>query len=191
LTVSDRVPEINFKKFRLNNVNAATALQKMKEEYGLAAYFRGDVLFVGLPYLDIVGDVRYGTDVNVVSADLTKEDGSEKAIKVKAVAIQADNTRLEAEVGDPDGEQRTLYFYNVTSKTELQQLAEVEADALRVDMTEGSLTGFLIPQAGHSMTCYVTDAPTDLSKSRFMVDEVKTTFGASGARRVVTIGKSL
>ena len=124
------MPTINFTTFYLKDVNAAFALQKLRDEYGLGIYFLSlSELFVGFSDAPSLGEVKYniGDDANhesnVIKPNLKYREADDVKLKVKAVYIHKDNTRTEVEVGDADGELRTLYFYDIESSKQLKKQA--------------------------------------------------------------------
>ncbi len=187
-----KIPTINMSKFRLNNTNAAQALQIIKDEYGLVAYFRGDVLFVGIAYTDVLPTVKYSTNWNVIESDLTFRSSDDVKIKVKPIGITPDNKKIELKkyVGDPDGDQRTLFFYNITSATQLKELSIAKLDGLKYDGMEGTITTFLAPYATHGMVSDLEDPDfNDGRRGLYFIDSTKLKFGVNGARRIAELGK--
>lgn len=190
IELSGSIPEVKFEKFRLDNVNGAEALQKLKEEYGLVAYFRGKKLFAGLAYSEKPGEVTYNFHKNIPydGMHLTYRTEDEIKIKVVAKSILKDNTRIEIEAGDKDGEQRTIIRYNIKDKAQLKQMAEDELKKLKFEGYEGSLTTFLVPPAVHLMTANIEDPEYPERSGKYVIDKVTTTYGTEGARRIIEPG---
>lgn len=190
ITLHPDIPVVDFEKFRLNNVTGYTAMTKLKEEYGLTAYFRGEQLYVGLAYTEQIGEVNYSMVWNVISNDLTYRKADQVRLKVKAIGITKDNKKVEVEVGDDDGEKRTLYFYNITDKAKLKDLATEEMQKLKYEGFEGSLKTFLIPFATHGQVAVVRDPNYNEGRAgNYIIDSVTTTFNTSdGAKRVAELG---
>lgn len=188
LTLSSAIPNVSFRKFRLDNINGAEALDKIKQQYGLVAYFRDFELFCGLAYTDIAGAVTYNLTSRLAQPPrLTWERGEDKRIKIKAISILKDNTTLEVEVGDAEGEQRTKFYYNITSKANLKELAETDIKSFKIDRYEGDILTFLVPFVQHSMTATLVDPEYELRTGRYQVDRVETTL-RRGIRRKVSFG---
>ena len=193
LTMSGNIPDVNFSQFRLDNVNGAKALQQIKEEYGLIATFRGKELFVGLAYTQNLGEVKYSLAWNVIEHDLTYRDEKDVQLKVRAIGIKSNNTRTEKEVGDADGEQRTLFFYNVSSEAELERLAKEEIQKLKYTGYEGGLRTFGLPWAEPHMTASLQDPQYgDKRSGDYVIDSVITDFSAEdGFKRRIELGIKL
>lgn len=187
---SGKIPDVKFEKFRLDHVNGAEALQKIKEEYGLVAYFRGFELFVGLPFLDVLDSVKYDLAQNVIESDLIYRRAEDIRIKLKAVAILKDNKQIEVEVGDKEGDMRTQFYYNITDKATLKKIAEKDIEKLKFEGYEGGLQTFLVPFARHSMTARIVDPEFKKRDGNYLINEVETTYGR-GIKRSIRIGKKL
>lgn len=187
------VPDINLQPFRLDKVTVFEALKKLKEEYSLVIYFREGVLFCGLAYQEDPGEVNYnlsGRKANCMVGDLTFRKKEDVKIKVRAISIMSNNTKKEVELGDADGEIRTLHFYNL-SETELRRQAEEKINLLKFDGYRGSLIGFGLPHAKFGMTANIMDYNYPERKGIYFIDAVKTTYSVSaGYRRVVTLGRT-
>jgi hypothetical protein len=194
LTLKGDVPSIELEPFYIKNATAAFTLQKLKDEFGLTIYLDGDKLYCGLAYTEDKGSVIYnltGENTNVIkSGDLKYRAKEDIRMKVKAIAVQGDNSRLEVELGDEDGALRTLHFYNIKSLDVLKKLAKQEIEKYKFDGYEGSLLTFLIPAPVPGMTAVLNDPKFDRSGS-YYIKGVKTTMTTSGARHSVEIGVKL
>src|SRR5690606_38149178 len=129
-------------QFALDKVNGLFALQQIKDSYNLTVYFRNKELYAGLAYGQQFGEVNYSLTHNVIDHDLTYRNEEDVLLKVKAVGIKRDNTKTDVEVGDVDGDLRTLHFYEVESTAELKRLAQEELQKLKYTGFEGSLNTF-------------------------------------------------
>lgn len=189
ITLSGAIEEIKLDHYRIEPVSAAQAINKLKETYGLAAYFKGHELYIGMAYGKPEGRVGYHMARNVIKNNLTFRSKEDVKIKVKATSITRDNQTLTIEAGDKKGDQRTLFFYNVTDEKVLRNKVETELGKLKFDGYEGNLTTFLVPYATPGMTAVVTDPDhPGLKNGSYVIDSVTTTFGMRGARRQVELG---
>lgn len=195
ITPSGNLPDVTFSEgFIIEAGNtAATALQKIKENFGLVSYFRGRELFTGLAYQQTFGDVKYSLAWNVIWHELTYRSESDVLLQAKAIGIKKNNTKVVVDdVGDKDGEQRTLYYYNVTDKAQLKKLAEEELKRLKFTGYEGDINTFLYPYAEPLMVADLRDPQYGESRAgRYIIDSVETEFGSYGARRKVELGIKL
>ena len=182
-------PSITFSTFYLKNVSPAAALQKLKDDYGLTMYFRAlGELFVGIASERDGTTVKYTFGRNVIDNDLKWVNEDDTRIKIKAVHIKADNTRIEKEYGDADGELRTLYFYNLPSSASLETVAKEELQKVKRDGYEGSVNTFLLPICDPGNVVRVTDPQFTDRAGDYLAEKIKVTWGRSGARRLITLG---
>lgn len=183
------VPELTLSPFYLRNVSAASALQKLKEEYGLTMYFPSITqLYVGLDAPNDSEEVKYRIGENVIDNNLTWRDENDVQLKIKAVHIKPDNTRVEKEVGDEGGEQRTLFFYNLPGGTNLETVALEEMRRYKYTGYEGGITGFLLPNIEPGNVVSLEDRQFAERNGKYLADKVTTTIGTGGARRTVELG---
>lgn len=187
------IPDLPFMKFRIADVTGAQALVHLADRYGLVAYFRGRQLYVGLPYRENLGTVRYSMRWNVISSRLTYRRSEAVALRVKAIAIFPDGRKIEETVGGDSGELRTLVFYNITERARLRELAEAHLQKDKFDGFEGHLRTFLVPAARHGQVAEVKDPAYDGGRAgNYMIDAVTTIFSVNeGAKRIVEIGRKV
>jgi hypothetical protein len=194
IKLHSQIQDVQFEKFRLNNVTAANAMKKLREEYGLTSLFLGNQLYVGQAYTETPADlptVNYSFQYNVIEHALKYHKAEDVRLKVKAINIRKDNTRTEIELGDEDGELRTLHFYNINNEAQLKLLAKEELQRLKFDGYEGDFLTFLIPFSEPGMAADIRDPQYPERSGKYFIDEVTTTFGINGARRKVKPGIKL
>lgn len=202
--LSSRIPEVDFSPFRIERgVTVAQALEKLKEDYLLSAYYRGSTLFVGLPYSEFTTtgsdtDVeagryaRYSFASNIIESDLVYARAEDVKLKARAISILPDNSRLEVEVGDPEGETRTLTYRHISSRDALRSLAEEDLKKYRFEGYRGSFTTFGVPYIIHGGTAELQDPRYGEARSgRYLVESVVTQWGTSGFRREITLSRKV
>lgn len=181
---------INLSPFRLDKVSKAEALAKIKKMYGLDIYFRGKKLYVGFAYQESgLSEVKYHFQKNAIHGDLTFKTKKSVKIKVKAVSILKSNERLEVEVGDDDGELRTLHFYNITKIEELKALAEEKLELLKYDGYRGKMKAKGVPFVTHSTKAQLDDDKYPMRFGKYFIDEIDTTYNKSGFNRTIQLGR--
>lgn len=195
IKISGQVPDVAMTDFEIKS-NAADALGKIKTNYGLAVYFEMDgTLYAGLSYVPDKGTVKYnlnGEECNVIKGDSLKyRNADDVKLKAKAIHMKADNTKVEVEVGDDDGELRTLYFYDVESTDQLKKLAEQELEKYKFNGYEGKITTFLQPYAEPGMTAEIEDVEFQERSGSYYIEATEVGFSTSGARRIADIGIKL
>ena len=196
---ADQVPEVELKPFRVANASAAKVLQKLKSEYGLAIYFRGRSLYVGLPYSEETGTafphidspVIYDLQRNVLATELEYRQAKDVKVRLKAVSILKNNQKLEVTVGSDEGELRTWISPEpIDNKATLKKIAEEKIQLYRYSGYKGGIKTLGIPFVVHSVRCKIKDATYPEREGLYFVDEVKTTITkAGGFKRMVKIGR--
>jgi phage protein D len=187
-----QVPDISLSGFRLNRVTKAAALQKLRDEYGLVAYFREGKLYCGLAYGETgLGEVVYHFEKNLPKAQTGIDfvRAADINLKVKAISMMPDNTTLTVEAGDADGELRTLHYYNKTA-AELKVLAEDAVNLLKYDGLRGSIKTKGLPRAKHGQVAELISDVYPERTGNYFIDGVTTTFnGSTGFSRSVELGR--
>lgn len=123
--VIDSNTDIELGEFRVSNASPSQVFDKLKDTYGITCKMIGKVLHAGLAYNPV--DTKTGElimeEVVINSDDLQYQRAEDVTIKVKCISILPDNSRIEVEAGDSEGEIRTYHKYNITSKPDLQKMA--------------------------------------------------------------------
>lgn len=188
-----KLPRVTLTNFIIKQATQAEILDKLKKEYGFCAYFRGKTLYVGITYFEGL-DTKHilHFQKNVIDSALEYKKEEDVRIKAKAISILSNNSKIDIETGDSDGEQRTFYFYNITSKEELKKLADNELKKLKFEGYTGTITKFGEPFIRHSETVALYDDKYSERKGqRYLVDKVKTSWGMEGFRQVIDISKKI
>lgn len=181
---------IDLSPFRLDKVSKAEALAKIKKMYGLDVYFRGKKLYVGFAYQESgLNEVKYHFQKNAIHGDLTFKTKKTVKIKVKAVSILKSNEKLEVEVGDEDGELRTLHFYNITKTDELKAIAEEKLELLKYDGYRGKMKAKGVPFVVHSTKVQLEDDKYPKRTGKYFIDEITTTYDSGGFNRTIELGR--
>ncbi|WP_165027102.1 MULTISPECIES: hypothetical protein [unclassified Dysgonomonas] len=187
IVLNDKIPEVNFTRYIIPaNMTRLEALQMVKEKYGMTIFFTDNTLYAGLAYTIDHGVVKYRLGWNTIKDDdLKYRNADDVRLRIKAVWIKPDNTKIEAEVGDPKGSLRTLFFYNVSSKSELEKLAKEEIKKYRYSGYEGKITTFLQPFAKPGMKGELSDPKYAERDGTYYITSTKVKADKSGGRRTV------
>lgn len=175
--------------FRISNVTPAQVIEELKKVYLLDAFIKEKKLRVGLRYIPELST----NHVIVKEKQIINDDGLEYQkeedirIRIKAVSMLPDNTKIEEEVGDTTGEVRTAFFYNLT-REELRAVAERELPKFRYTGFRGSFLTFGEPVINHGDTVEFSSLKFPEYNGKYFVDSVETTFGQSGYRQKVELG---
>ena len=183
-------PDADLGSFRITNATGCQVLKELKKTYLTDAFFIDEKLFVGLQYVPALSTEHELTfEKNIIDDGLEYQNADYIKIKMKAVSMLPDNTKIEVETGDPDGEVRTAYFYNITSTSELKKIANRELPKFKFTGYRGEFTTFGEPQLKHGDTIKLTSFKFPERDGEYFVDKVTTTFGQSGFRQAVEMGR--
>lgn len=182
--------------YRVKADNVASLLGQLKEQ-GIRSFYRYEdgqaVLYAGVLFDHQVGkDARQviASGVNLISDTQLKEQHADAIrIHLKAVSIMPEGRKgrkkLKIELGDKDGELRTVTTYN-KSEPELRKWAEQELRRLKRDGLTGSLTTF-----GARLVDKLDHIGIRLDGKRmgvYQARKVTIKYGAEGFRQEVTLG---
>lgn len=182
--------DLTLKNFVVNNKPGNWLLGYLKKEYGLTVFF--DVegrLYAGKAH-DVQGDkVKYQLRFNVIKDDDLKfQLAADVRLKVKAICYYKDGTKIEGELGEEGGENKTLYYYDVKDAKELKMLAQEELKRYSFDGYRGKIETFLFPFALPGMVAVLDDPVYQERSGNYYIESVDVSFGTGGARRKVEIG---
>ena len=128
----------------------------------------------------------FKTGLNIISdQSLQQQKAENMRLRVKAVSLMPNNKKIKIEVGDSDGEHRTLHTYNKT-ESELKAWAEQEIKRLKRDGLTGSFTTF-----GYKLVDPLDAIGLIIDGTKMGVYQVKKVvikYGDGGFRQEITLG---
>ena len=175
--------------FRISNVTPAQVIEELKKVYLLDAFIKENKLRVGLQYIpDLSTNHVIVKEKQIIDDDLEYQKEEDVRIRIKAVSMLPDNTKIEEEVGDVTGEVRTAYYYNLT-RDELIAAANRELPKFRYTGFRVSFTTFGEPFIQHGDTIEFSSKKFPEYNGKYFVDSVTTNFGQNGFRQKVELGR--
>ena len=128
----------------------------------------------------------FATGVNIIDAqNLEQQKAENMRLRIKAISLMPDNKKIKVEVGDADGEHRTLHTYN-KSESELRAWAEQEIKRLKRDGLTGSFTTF-----GYRLVDKLDAVGVKIDGEKKGVYQVRKNvikYGTGGFRQEITLG---
>ena len=182
--------EQNLGQFRVTDDTVAALLGRLQDS-GIRSFYRYEdgkpVLYCGVLFeRDTQPSQVFATGVNIISdSSLEQQLAANIRLCVKAVSIMPNNKKIKVEVGDKDGEHRTLHTYN-KSESELKAWAEQEIKRLKVDGLTGSFTTF-----GYRLVDKLDAIGIKIDGNKMGVYQVKKNvikYGSGGYRQEISIG---
>lgn len=183
----EQTAEYNLGDFRISNASPARVLDELRKKHGIYSFYREGKLYIGLAVVPkLQKTVRFTLFKDVIDfKGLTYLNDFDRKIKVVAKSIKDDNTQLEATVGDEDGEQRTLYFYNIENLSDLEEIAEGKIDQLKYSGYEGSFKTFLTPQVKHGDIVELINPQIEENSGGYICNKVVSMGGVKGGRQQI------
>lgn len=176
--------------YRVNADTVASLLGKLSEQ-GVRSFFRYEngepILYCGVLFeRDSKPAQLFKTGLNIISDQSLQQQRAENMrLRVKAVSLLPDNKKIKIEVGDSDGELRTIHTYNKT-ENELIVWAQQEIRRLKRDGLTGSFTTF-----GYRLVDPLDAIGLIIDGSNMGVYQVKKVlvrYGDGGFRQIITLG---
>jgi len=190
--------DITLGKFIISSASVAEVLDYLKKKFGITSYFQNGVLYSGFAYKSATIDTiangplkTFDFNKNIIDAsnlEYIRDDDTN--LKVTAINILPNNTRQSITVGDSLGEQRTLYFYDVTT-AELNTLANEALTKYKYEGFTGSFLTFLQPTVIHGEAIQLVDATIPDRNGVYLVKRVITRFGQGGGRQEIHLDRKI
>lgn len=175
---------------RIEKARKADAFKALKDEFGLVTYLKGDTVYCGVLFDANARTATYGMERNVKSSDLKYRTADEVNLKVTAKSIQANGAKpLTVEVGDPDGESRTLNYYGITREAELRKLATADLEKFKYNGYEGGFKAFGIPFCQYGDKVRLTSSDHPERDGQYLAEAVSVSFGPDGFERNIKLAQ--
>lgn len=193
--------DMNLGNFIIQNASKAKILESLKEQFGIYSFFRKGTLIIGLVYeannaqnhefIVPVYDKNTKQDNIMIENNLEYKRKEDVKIKVKAISNLSNGQKIIIELGDKDGEQRTLNFFNINEK-DLKMIAEREMKRISYDGYQGYFTTFF-PVNSQNQLVYHGDivnlkAVDNDRSGRYFVDKVEYEIGVTGFKQKIYLG---
>jgi hypothetical protein len=176
-------------KFYTQGWTMAQVLDDLRKHYHLESFFYGNELRCGViryyPEDRINHEFDFQKNIAEDNLDYQRSDDVRIGIiaksinKVELVATNSagkQKTRhqeLKVNVGDQDGEIRTLFFWGITDSTELKRQAEKKLPFLKYEGFRGSFLTFGLPYVKHGDSVTLTDNIIPERNGTYLVKKVE------------------
>lgn len=187
----DALEGVQLGAVRLAKTAVGAVLEKLQSDWGLYTYMRGKTVVCGKYYADEseFPAVNFNLERNCVSTSLNYKKKEDVSLKIKVVSTLANGTKVEVDnIGDKDGNERQLTFYNIEVKAELERLGVLEYQKFKVDKFEGSFTAFGIPSVRHGLKVILKSNLYDDRNGTYYIEKVVKKFTPQGIRQEITLG---
>ncbi|WP_220764304.1 hypothetical protein [Flavobacterium sp. UMI-01] len=187
----DALEGVQLGAVRLAKTGVGAVLDKLQSDWGLYTYMRGKTVVCGKYYVDEseYKPVNFNLERNCVSTALNYKKKEDVSLKIKVVSTLSNGKKIEVDnIGDKDGNERQLTFYNIELKAELERLGKLEYEKYKVDKFEGSFTAFGIPTVRHGLKVTIKSNLYEDRNGNYYIEKVVKTFKPGGIRQEITLG---
>lgn len=177
--------------YRVTAETVSGLLGQLKDHGGIRSFIRMEnsepVLYTGVLFeKDKTHKQVFATGVNLIDdSQLSVQNAADVKLKVKAISLMPNNKKVRVEVGDTDGETRTLHAYN-KKEQELNAWAQQELKRLKRDGLTGSFTTF-----GAELVDKLDNVGIKIDGERkgvYQVQKNVITYSPGGFRQEITLG---
>jgi hypothetical protein len=185
--------DIDLGPYRITRPTIAQELNELKRERGLKAYFRHidneSVLYVGYDYShDWKNKESFIHSKNIIAEELEFRRAEDIRLKVKATSVDRKNRRIEVPMGDKDGEEISVFVYNVGYDA-LKVFAEKALDQYKYTGYQGSIETFGEPMVHKCDVAHIEIS--DGNQGDYLIKKVEVNFGTGGYRQKIELGPVL
>ena len=196
IILSPNIPSVPLINLCIKSGNALSALEYIKKNMHLAAYFVFDVLYVGLEETQpgaTINTVNYRLGWNTVRDDKLKYRlADDTNVLVKVVSGKGKNAKRPIiVVGDAGGGIITENISNIESPEQMTIIANQLLLYAKYTGYEGSITGFLQPYCNPGDTGNIIDNLYKVRTGNYFVEGIEVKFGMNGGQRIVYISRAL
>lgn len=183
--------EQNLGQYRVTADTVASLLGHLQEN-GVRSFFRYEdgnpVLYCGVLFeRESRPSQVFATGVNIIDdQSLEQQKAENMRLRIKAVSLMPNNKKIRVEVGEADGEHRTLHTYN-KQEAELKAWAQQEIKRLKRDGLAGSFKTF-----GYRLVDKLDAIGIKIDGEKKGVYQVKKNvikYGTGGFRQEITLGQ--
>lgn len=191
----NEVLDADLGNYRIDKLSSLQVLDDLKKNYGILTWIRDRKIYTGLAFWpELQKEYKIylnGPDSLIIKSDLYYKNEDEILISCKATSILPDNKKIEVEIGDKEGESRTLHFFNITDKATLQRLAEDKLKEFKYSGFRGSFTTFGFDKYNHGDIIEIIDTKYKEKTGKYIIEKVVTNFSQSGYRQTVYISSKV
>lgn len=164
---------------RYTNLTPAQILDDLRDRYNLYSYFVGKTLHVGFAFDALrTNEATFPLEeVGINANDLEYQRAEDVRVRIKCVSMLPDNTKIEAEAGDSDGEQRTIHLYNVTNVDDLKKQSEDWIKQHKYTGFRGYLETFGEPRVEAGDRAVITSTVLPERNGTYLIKSNRTVFG--------------
>lgn len=182
--------EYTYDKFTFLNATAYSVLVQIQKEGAPNIYMKGDTLRIVPTYMEDEGRAVYSMQRNICKSNLKLKwmKPEDRQLCVIAKSRTKDGKEVEAKAGK-DGENKLkIKFKTITSKVDLQTIANNLYNAKVYEGYSGSFSAWLVPFCDANYSVELRDESDVLKNGTYYVNAVDVEFSSSGGVRTLHLG---
>jgi len=138
--------DVNLGKVRIDKNNVGFILKHLRDKYGLTTYLRGNTVMSGKLLSNDSKKVSYGFERNIKPNNQLEYRFAEATkLKIEATSTLQNGDKIVVSVGDEGGSINKVKFFNITSKKDLEIIANKFLEIKKFTGFTGSFSSFGIP----------------------------------------------
>lgn len=186
----DALEGVQLGAIRFSRTTAGKVLEKLQQEWNLYTYMKGNQIVCGKYYADDsdLEPVNFHLEKNCIENNLQYQRAEDIHLKVRAVSTLKNGKKIEVVVGNEDGEERQLSYYNISVEAELKKLAELDYNKSKQDGFDGSFTAFGTPSVQHGQKVNLTSKLYEDRNGMYYIESVGKKFSKDGYRQEIKTG---
>ncbi len=179
--------DFKLKHYGFTRLTPAQILKDLQEKYFVRSWFRAGVLYCGLAYVpSLQKEHTLVFNKHIIENSLEYVVKEDVKVAITAINVLPNGKSKKYEKGDPEGEKRTVYFYDVDEK-DINTLIAREIDRYRYEGYRGVFTTFGQPSILHGDIINLYDPYFPERQGRYLVKKISKTFGMNGYRQNVEL----
>lgn len=206
LVIDQSVPDVSFDDYYMPPGTVAECLARFKEKFLICCYFRGNKLFVGLPYYEYTTTgaeeeyldgrrARYSMQWNVVENKLEFLRKSDFKLQVMAISTLPTGERIKVgpvgDIDEPRAQIKLLKYHGIKEEAELLKLCNEQYRRIRYDGYKGSLISFGHPYLQHSGVAELYDDIHPERSGQYLVEKTIVRWNSTGYWREVFLHRKI
>ncbi len=187
----DALEGVQLGAVRFSKTTAGKVLAKFQSDWNLYTYMKGNEVISGKYYADDsdVAPHVFFLERNCASNELQYKRPEDIRLRIRAISTFKNGQRIEVTVGDDDGVERQLSYYNIIVEAELEKLAKIDYEKSKAGGFDGSFTAFGIPSVKHGEKVLLISQLYEDRNGEYYIESITKTFGRSeGYRQQIKLG---
>lgn len=172
-----------------NNPTTSKALEVLKSNFGLMAYFVSGVLNIGFASnATVTNRETFKFEETIIDeSDLEYKRVEDIILKIKVISMDENNVKTEIEKGDENGDLKTFHVYKMSTDA-MNKRADAELVSLKYEGYRGTMETFGEPYVRHGDNAILSSKKFTEKNGVYQIRSVNRSFGMNGYRQSIELG---